>query len=39
MIKEILFDAYGTLYDVHSVMRKCKEIYTTKGTQTSQIWR
>lgn len=39
MIKAILFDAYGTLYDVHSVMRKCEEIYPTKGTQISQIWR
>jgi len=39
MIKAILFDAYGTLYDVHSVMKKCDELYPGKGTQISQIWR
>lgn len=39
IIKAILFDAYGTLYDVHSVMKKCEEIYPTKGKQISQIWR
>jgi len=32
MIKAILFDAYGTLYDVHSVMKKCNELYPGKGT-------
>lgn len=39
MIKAILFDAYGTLYDVHSVMKKCNELYPGKGKQISQIWR
>ena len=39
MIKAILFDAYGTLYDVNSVMKKCNELYPGKGTQISQIWR
>jgi len=39
MIKAILFDAYGTLYDVYSVMKKCNELYPGKGKQISQIWR
>ena len=39
MIKAILFDAYGTLYDVHSVMKNCDELYQGKGAQISQIWR
>lgn len=39
MIKAVLFDAYGTLYDVYSVMRKCDELYPGKGAQISQIWR
>ncbi len=36
MIKTVLFDAYGTLYDVHSVMGKCDELYPGKGAQISQ---
>ncbi len=39
MFKAILFDAYGTLYDVHSVMKKCDEFYPEKGAQISQLWR
>lgn len=39
MIKAVAFDAYGTLYDVHSVMQKCEEIYPEKGAAISQIWR
>jgi 2-haloacid dehalogenase len=39
MIKAVVFDAYGTLYDVHSVMQKCEEIYPGKGAAISQIWR
>ena len=39
MIKAVVFDAYGTLYDVHSVMQKCEEIYPGKGATISQIWR
>lgn len=39
MIKAVFFDAYGTLYDVHSVMRKCEEIYPGYGEKISQIWR
>ncbi|MGC6174639.1 haloacid dehalogenase type II [Lacrimispora sp. 38-1] len=39
MIKSVLFDAYGTLYDVHSVTKKCNELYHGRGMEISQIWR
>lgn len=39
MIKAVVFDAYGTLYDVHSVMQKCEEIYPEKGAAISLVWR
>lgn len=39
LIKAVVFDAYGTLYNVHSVMEKCEKIYPGKGDQISQIWR
>lgn len=39
MIKAVVFDAYGTLYDVHSVTRKCEECYPGKSREISLIWR
>jgi 2-haloacid dehalogenase len=38
-IKAVVFDAYGTLYDVHSVAAKTEEFYPGKGDLISQIWR
>ncbi|MCL4799711.1 MAG: haloacid dehalogenase type II [Burkholderiales bacterium] len=38
-IKALVFDAYGTLFDVHSVIRLCDEIWPGKGTALSQLWR
>jgi len=35
----ILFDAYGTLYDVHSVVRRCETCFPGKGAALSQLWR
>ena len=34
-----VFDAYGTLYDVHSVIARCESCWPGKGTQLSQLWR
>ncbi|MCA0971615.1 haloacid dehalogenase type II [Halobacillus litoralis] len=34
-----VFDAYGTLFDVHSVMEKIHEHYPDKGSRISQEWR
>ena len=39
MTDALVFDAYGTLYDVHSVMRRCETCFPGKGTQLSQLWR
>src|SRR5271156_55193 len=38
-IKAVVFDAYGTLYDVHSVFTKTEELCPGKGDLISQIWR
>jgi len=35
----LVFDAYGTLYDVHSVIRHCDELWPGKGAALSQLWR
>lgn len=39
MIEGVVFDAYGTLFDVHSVMDTCECVYPGYGEQISQIWR
>ena len=39
MARAIVFDAYGTLFDVHSVARKADELFPGKGTALSQLWR
>jgi 2-haloacid dehalogenase len=38
-IKGLIFDAYGTLYDVHSVHAKTEELCPGKGDLITQIWR
>ena len=37
--KAIVFDLYGTLYDVHSVVQQCDNFYPGQGMQISAIWR
>ncbi|MEG0991237.1 haloacid dehalogenase type II [Gordonibacter sp.] len=39
MIKGVAFDAYGTLFDVYSVLQKCEEAYPGSGGKISQLWR
>ena len=34
-----VFDAYGTLFDVHSVQARCETLWPGKGAQLSQLWR
>ena len=34
-----VFDAYGTLYDVHSVAARCESYWPGKGALVSQLWR
>src|SRR6267142_2666476 len=38
-IEALVFDAYGTLFDVHSVVRRCEGLWPGKGAQLSQLWR
>lgn len=35
----LVFDAYGTLYDVHSVVRRCDGFWPGKGPALSHLWR
>jgi 2-haloacid dehalogenase len=35
----LVFDAYGTLFDVHSVVALCDELWPGRGAQVSQLWR
>jgi 2-haloacid dehalogenase len=35
----LVFDAYGTLYDVHSVAARCESCWPGRGMQVSQLWR
>ena len=35
----LVFDAYGTLYDVHAVARRCEDFWPGKGAALSQLWR
>ncbi|WP_273131296.1 haloacid dehalogenase type II [Bacillus weihaiensis] len=35
----IVFDVYGTLFDVHAVIETCEELFPRKGKQISELWR
>jgi len=38
-IRALVFDAYGTLFDVHSVIDLCEQLYPGKGEKLSLVWR
>src|SRR4051812_29017447 len=38
-IQAWVFDAYGTLFDVHSVVRRCDSCWPGKGSALSLAWR
>lgn len=38
-IKALVFDVYGTLFDVYSVKEKCNELFHGKGEEISILWR
>ncbi|OZI61871.1 haloacid dehalogenase type II [Bordetella genomosp. 11] len=38
-VKAVVFDLYGTLYDVHSVARQCSGFYPGRGLEISAMWR
>src|SRR5437764_15130234 len=37
--RALVFDAYGTLYDVQSVLAKAEALWPGKGEVITQIWR
>lgn len=39
MFKAIIFDVYGTLYDVNSVEEKCEELFPQYGILLCKEWR
>jgi 2-haloacid dehalogenase len=39
MIDAVVFDAYGTLFDVHSVVQRGEQLFPGKGAAVSQLWR
>lgn len=38
-MKAVVFDAYGTLFDVHSVISTCNQKFPGQGPALSQAWR
>src|SRR5450759_3322088 len=38
-ISALVFDAYGTLFDVHSVTETCERLFPGMGGSLSQLWR
>ena len=39
MTKAIVFDAYGTLFDVRSVLGRCEEMFPGHGSDLTGLWR
>jgi len=39
MIKALVFDAYGTLFDVRSVQGRCEEVFPGHGSELTGLWR
>jgi 2-haloacid dehalogenase len=37
--KAVIFDAYGTLFDVHSVVAAAEQMFPGQGDALSQLWR
>ena len=38
-LEAFVFDAYGTLFDVHSVMRRCEDLFPGRHEALSRLWR
>lgn len=38
-IEALVFDAYGTLFDVHSVVEACERRFPGRGRELSGLWR
>jgi 2-haloacid dehalogenase len=38
-VRALVFDAYGTLFDVHSISVACESLFPGNGTELSRRWR
>lgn len=38
-VQAVVFDAYGTLFDVHSVVDRCEQLFPGRGEALSRLWR
>ena len=38
-LEALVFDAYGTLFDVHSVQSRCEAFFAGRGAELSRLWR
>src|ERR1044071_8653868 len=38
-LEALVFDAYGTLFDVHSVRRRCEALFPGRHEELSRLWR
>jgi 2-haloacid dehalogenase len=38
-LQALVFDAYGTLFDVHSVVERCERAFPGHGLELSRAWR
>lgn len=38
-VKSVLFDAYGTLFDVYSVAHAAEQMFPGRGEKLAQLWR
>lgn len=38
-LSALVFDAYGTLFDVHSVVAECELLFPGQGRELSELWR
>lgn len=36
-LQAMVFDAYGTLFDVHSVVARCEQFWPGRGAAVSQL--
>src|SRR6266851_7992877 len=39
LIDALVFDAYGTLFDVHSLAATVERLFPGRGAELSQLWR
>jgi len=39
VLEALVFDAYGTLFDVHSVAERCEALWPGQGMEVSRLWR